>query len=130
MDLYHWSRRSAAGFTCPSKRNGGEMVSPAPSADDYRVPIRASIGRAYRSVFGHLRLAASFAWRPLLIILLIEVVGPLVMFGQNRILLLGLAPIIGFLVFGTIFVVRWQRFVLLGDSDNSSLFPPGWRPFL
>jgi len=96
----------------------------------YKIPILASIGRAYRSVFGHLRLAASFAWRPLVIILLIELVGPALLLGRNRLLLLALVPTIGFLFFGSIFIVRWYRFVLISDSDNSGLFPLGWRPFL
>jgi hypothetical protein len=37
---------------------------------------------------------------------------------------------VGFAVFGTIFVVRWHRFVLLGETTTGGgLFPPGWLPF-
>jgi hypothetical protein len=32
-------------------------------------------------------------------------------------------------VFGTIFIVRWHRFVLIGETASGDLFPPGWGPF-
>src|SRR5205814_4584139 len=35
----------------------------------------------------------------------------------------------GFAVFGTVFIVRWHRFVLLGETATQSLFPPGWGTF-
>jgi hypothetical protein len=36
----------------------------------------------------------------------------------------------GLLIFGTIFLVRWHRFVLLGESVSAGLIPPGWNIFL
>ena len=35
----------------------------------------------------------------------------------------------GFAVFGTVFIVRWHRFILLGETTPESLFPPGWATF-
>ncbi|MBV9964689.1 MAG: hypothetical protein JO008_03235, partial [Alphaproteobacteria bacterium] len=35
----------------------------------------------------------------------------------------------GFAVFGTIFIVRWHRFVLLGETMSETLFPRGWGTF-
>jgi hypothetical protein len=36
----------------------------------------------------------------------------------------------GMLVFGSVFVVRWHRFILLGESISGGLLPPGWASFL
>ena len=35
----------------------------------------------------------------------------------------------GFAVFGTVFIVRWHRFILLGERASEGLFPPGWSLF-
>ena len=53
--------------------------------------------------------------------------------GGGGLLGRGLAALVragGFLVFGTIFFVRWHRFMLLGESMPVGLFPPGWGAFL
>jgi len=36
---------------------------------------------------------------------------------------------VAFAVFGTIFIVRWHRFVLIGETASDGLFPPGWGLF-
>src|SRR4029077_3988946 len=94
----------------------------------YRIAIGATIGRAYASVFGNWRLAVGFAWLPVVFVLGMEafamIVGGSGVVGRT---LSSLAGIIGFLLFGTTFAVRWCRFILLGERQSGELFTPGWR---
>jgi hypothetical protein len=48
-------------------------------------------------------------------------------FGQ---ILAGLIRAVGMLIFGAVFIVRWHRFVLLGETVGGELLPPGWREFV
>src|SRR6266571_3484308 len=97
----------------------------------YRIAIGDAASRAYGSVLNNFRLAAAFAWLPLAIVLGMEVIGLIVGGGGfvGRILA-SLAGVIGFLLFGTTFAVRWSRFILLGEKQSGELFPPGWRPMM
>ena len=97
----------------------------------YRIAVGATVSRAYRSVFGDLRLAAALAWLPLALVLGAEAIALLVggsgFVGRVFSSLIGM---IGFLLFGTTFAVRWSRFILLGERQSDALFPPGWRPMM
>ncbi len=97
----------------------------------YRLAIGDATNRAYRSVFDNFQLAAAFAWLPLAIVLGAEVIALMVGGGGlvGRILA-SLTGMIGFLLFGTTFVVRWCRFILLGERETRELFSPGWRPLM
>jgi hypothetical protein len=86
---------------------------------------------AYRAVFANAQLAVEMALLPFAIVLAIEFVALILpgdgLFGR---LLAALVNVVGMLIFGTIFVVRWHRFVLLGESVAGGLIPPGWSTFL
>lgn len=102
-------------------------ASPAPG---YRLDIGAAVAEAYRAVIDNARLSADLAWLPFAVVLVAEIAAGAVggggIFGR---VLAGLAHAIGYLVFGTIFIVRWHRFMLLGERSASALFTPEWRSF-
>ncbi len=86
---------------------------------------------AYRAVFDNAQLVIEMALLPFAIVLATELVALILpgdgIFGR---LLAALVGAMGMLLFGTIFVVRWHRFVLLGESVADGLIPPGWSTFL
>src|SRR5205823_2881466 len=79
------------------------MASPS----EQKIDIAASVRAAYTIVMDNARLAVDLAWLPFAL---------LVRAG-------------GFAVFGTVFIVRWHRFILLGQTINETLIPPGWASF-
>jgi hypothetical protein len=95
------------------------------------IAIGAVSGRAYRSVFENWRSAAGFAWLPLALILGAELAALIVGGrGFSGRILSTMIGIIGFLLFGTTFAVRWSRLILLGERQGSELYPPGWYPLM
>ena len=102
------------------------MASPS----EQKIDIAASVRAAYTFVMDNGRLAVDLAWLPFAILVGAEFVAWLVggggWFGMILALLVRAG---GFAVFGTAFMVRWHRFVLLGETTSESLFPPGWTPF-
>ena len=95
------------------------------------IAIGAVTGRAYRSVVDNVPLAAAFAWLPLALVLGAEAIA-LIVGGRGFVgrILASLTGMIGFLLFGTTFAVRWSRFVLLGERKSGGLFPPAWRSLM
>jgi hypothetical protein len=63
------------------------------------------------------------------IVLGIELVALLMPGGFIGGVLAALIHGIAFLVFGSVFMVRWHRFVLLGESVSDTFIPPGWTDF-
>jgi hypothetical protein len=104
-------------------------MSYSPLPGGYQIDVVDQSGRAYRAVFNNLQLVGEMALLPLLIVLAAELVA-LFLPGGGFVgrLLEAMVELVAFLVFGTIFVVRWHRFILLGESVSSGLFPPGWTP--
>ena len=106
------------------------MSVAAPSYDS-KIDIGASVRGAYTVVMENARLVVELAWLPFAILVGAEVLA--LVLGGGGLLGRGLAALVragGFLVFGTIFFVRWHRFMLLGESMPVGLFPPGWGAFL
>lgn len=106
------------------------MTDAAPSYDR-KIDIGASVRAAYSVVIENLGLAVELAWLPFAIVVVAEILALLLggggLFGE------ALATLVragGFLVFGTIFLVRWHRFLLLGEDMSAGLFPLGWGGFL
>jgi hypothetical protein len=95
-----------------------------------KIDIGASVRAAYSTVLENLRLAVDLAWLPFALLVVAEIVA-LVLGGGGRfgMMLAVLVRGLGFAVFGMIFIVRWHRFVLLGETIGGDLFPPGWGPF-
>jgi hypothetical protein len=91
------------------------------------IAIGTVSGRAYRSVFENWRLVAAFTWLPLALILGAQLIALIVGgrgFGGR--ILSSMTGIIGFLLFGTTFAVRWSSFILLGERHGNELYPRGW----
>jgi hypothetical protein len=101
--------------------------SSAPSG--YRIDIADQVSRAYGIVLGRARLVVEIALLPFAIVLAVELIALLLPHGFFGTVLAAIVHIAGFLVFGTVFVVRWHRYVLLGESVSGDLIPPGWGPF-
>jgi len=106
------------------------MSTSPPSAGAARIDIADEIGRAYRAVIDNVRLVVEMAVIPLLIVLAAELVALFLRGGGIAGQALGaLVEMVGFLVFGAVYVVRWHRYVLLGDRVSGGFIPPGWAPF-
>jgi hypothetical protein len=94
------------------------------------IDILLAVRTAYSTVFENIRLALDLAWLPFALLVGTEIVALLLggagMFGM---MLAALVRGLGFIVFGTIFIVRWHRFVLIGETASDGLFPPGWGLF-
>ena len=95
-----------------------------------KIDIIAEVQTAFTTVWQNVRLALDLAWLPFAMLVVAEIVALLLggagMFGM---MLAALVRGLGFVVFGTIFIVRWHRFVLLGETATGDLFPLGWGPF-
>ncbi|HJU18042.1 MAG TPA: hypothetical protein VJ770_16435 [Stellaceae bacterium] len=94
----------------------------------YRLDIAAATVDAYRAVADNTRLAADLARLPFAVVLVAEIAAGVLGSGPFGWTLAGLAHVVG-LVIGTVFVVRWHRFLLLGERTASALFTPPWRVF-
>ena len=102
----------------------------AASPSEQKIDIAASVRAAYTLVMDNAPLALDLAWLPFAILVGAEIIAWLVggggWFGMILALLVRAG---GFAVFGTAFIVRWHRFVLLGETTSQTLFPPGWATF-
>jgi hypothetical protein len=109
------------------RRKRGQVTYPSPPGVNYKIPIGAAIGLAYRTVFGNFGLLVAFGWLPFVIMVAIKLV---VLAAPPLIMAEGIVDSLLWIVFGAIFMVRWHRFILLGETESNALFPPGWGPFL
>jgi len=105
------------------------MSIAASPSDGQKIDIGASVRAAYSVVIENARLAVDLAWLPFAIVVAAELVALVIGGGFIGPALSGLVYGLGFLVFGTIFIVRWHRFILLGEKGGAGLFPPGWSRF-
>jgi hypothetical protein len=103
--------------------------SPPPGRPRFDV-MEQTVG-AYRAVLDNAQLVVEMALLPFAIVLAAEFVA-LILPGGGIVgrILAALVNAAAMLVFGTIFIVRWHRFVLLGESISGGLIPPGWAVFL
>jgi hypothetical protein len=107
------------------------MSYPSTAPRSYQIDVIDQVSRAYRIVFENLQLLGEIALLPFLFMLATELVALLIPAGGlYRGILAGLVHAIAFLVFGAIFIVRWHRFVLLGESVSGGLIPLGWLAFV
>src|SRR5580704_14799776 len=96
----------------------------------YRIDVVDQCGRAYRAVLANVQLVGEMALLPFLIMVGASLVTLIIPGGGLAArLLASIVQLIGFLVFGSVFLVRWHRFVLLGETIASGFLPPGWVPF-
>jgi hypothetical protein len=95
-----------------------------------KIDIAASVRAAYTIVMENARLAVDLAWLPFAILVVAEIVAWVIGGGGWIGMILALlVQAGGFAVFGTVFIVRWHRFILLGETTSESVFPPGWATF-
>jgi hypothetical protein len=109
-----------------------EDIMSYPSASPRTSPIDVidQVGRAYRLVYDRMQLVVEMALLPYLIVLGAELVAVLMPNGVAGSILAALIHGIAFIVFASVFYVRWHRFVLLGESVSDAFIPPGWTEFL
>lgn len=100
------------------------------SPSGQQIDIAASVRAAYQFVIGNARLAFDLALVPYAIVVAAEFIAWLIGGGGwFGVVLAVLIQAGGFAVFGTVFIVRWHRFVLLGEATAQTLLPPGWGTF-
>jgi hypothetical protein len=99
-------------------------------AGTHRIDVGEHIARAYRTLFDNVPLAVELALIPYLIILAAELVAVLIPGGMASRAVAGLVDALALLLIGSIFTVRWHRFVLLEERVAGSLIPPGWATFV
>jgi hypothetical protein len=96
-----------------------------------KIDVGVAVSRAYSDVWQNAGLAVELAWLPFAILVGAEIVAALLgIAGWFGMALAVLIRAVAITVFSTIFVVRWYRYVLLGETASAKLFPPGWTPFL
>jgi len=106
------------------------MSYPSASPRASQIDVIDQVGRAYRLVFDRMQLVAEMALLPYLIVLGTQLVALLMPGGVIGSILAALIHGIAFIVFASVFYVRWHRFVLLGESASDVFIPPGWMEFL
>lgn len=102
-----------------------------PSPGSYQIDVIDQVGRAYRVTLDHARLAVEMALLPYAIVLAAALIALAAAHGGlfGWVLAAGLNAL-ALLVFGAVFLVRWHRFVLLGETVGGGPMPPGWTAFL
>ena len=96
-----------------------------------KIDVGVAVGGAYSIVWSNAGLAVELAWLPFAILAGAEIVAALLgATGWFGMVLGALIQAIAFAVFGTVFLVRWYRFMLLGETASAELFPPGWTAFI
>jgi hypothetical protein len=107
------------------------MSYPSAPSRVYQIDVVDQVSRAYRAVIDNAQLVGEMALLPYLIVLGIQLAGLLISGGGTFArAMAGLIDAIGVLLFGTVFIVRWHRFILRGEAVGGGLIPPGWTPFL
>ncbi|HWB51437.1 MAG TPA: hypothetical protein VG651_20155 [Stellaceae bacterium] len=106
------------------------MSYPSVVPHAYQIDVVDQVGRAYRAVFDRLRLVAEMALLPYAIVLAAELVALLMPGGVTGGILAVVVRAAGFLLFGSVFLVRWHRLVLLDERAGNGFVPPGWTDFV
>jgi len=137
----------AGEATAPPVATNREERMSYPSAPRrvYQIDVVDQVGRAYRAVFDRAQLVGEMALLPFLIVLAITV-GVRLFFGAVTIAAVMMGPVgivalasliisaifnpIAVMLVFSVFIVRWHRFVLLGESVGAGPIPPGWTDFV
>jgi hypothetical protein len=107
------------------------MSYPSVSPGSYQIDVVDQVGRAYRAVLDNAQLVGEIALLPYIVVLAIALIAALI---AGHVFFAGLIAMvihaIALLVFVPVFIVRWHRFLLLGESISGGLIPPGWAAFV
>jgi hypothetical protein len=102
-------------------------MSVAASPSGQKIDVATSVRAAYTVVIDNARLAVALAWLPFMILAGAQIVAWLLgndrWFVQIPALLIDTAG-------WAVFIVRWHRFILLGETTAEALFPPGWGAYV
>jgi hypothetical protein len=110
---------------------GGTMSYPSAPPRVYQIDVVDQVARAYRAVIDHTQLVGEMALLPYLFMLGIELIAFFFTgAGIAGLIIAALIRALGLLFFGTVFIVRWHRFILLGETIGGELLPAGWRDFV
>lgn len=103
-------------------------VRGSPSAS--KIDIGTEVYAAYAVVANNARRAIDLARLPFAILIGLEIIAWLLGgTGPFGIILASLVRDGGFTLFDTVFIVRWHRFILLGETATGHLFPLGWGSY-
>ena len=91
-----------------------------------KIDVAASVRFAYAVVIDHWRLAISRAWLPFAIVLL---TGLVELLGDQRWFVQIPAFVADAGAFA-VFIVRWHRFILLGEMAAEGFISAGWAPYV
>lgn len=106
------------------------MTASAMPSAGYKIDILRSVEDAYSSAFRNWAVLADLAWLPFVIVIVSQLIAFGISGGGFAGMLVGqLIYTFGFLVFATVFIVRWHRFVLLDEAHSDELFTPAWRNY-
>jgi hypothetical protein len=93
-----------------------------------KIDVIDAVEDGFRRVFGNALPVIELAWAPYLAVLATQLVPMSFGSGPGMVILGGLIRSFGFLVFGTVFITRWQRYALLGEtSPQHHMFSPAWQ---
>jgi hypothetical protein len=98
----------------------------------YQLDVVGEVNAAYRAVFDRLQLVGEMALLPFLITLAIEIAAHFLL-SQGSVMgaaIMGILLGIAQLAFALVFIVRWYRFLMLGETVGGGLIPPGWTASL
>src|SRR5579859_771346 len=106
------------------------MTITAATGSGSKIDMVITIENAYGAVFRNWLTLVELAWLPLVIVFITQLAAVAVaQSGLGAWIAGDLVRAFGFLIFGTIFLARWHRFVLLGEAHSHVLFTAAWREF-
>jgi hypothetical protein len=106
------------------------MTVTAVSSTAYKIDVLRAVEDAYSHAFRNWSVLIDLVWLPYLVV----VVSQLIAYGISNGGLAGgmvaqLVYVFGFIVFAPVFLVRWHRSILLGETHSDELFTPAWRNY-
>ena len=106
------------------------MTAQAIASSAYKIDILRAVEDGFSHAFRNWSALTNLAWLPYVIVIVTQLIGFGISGGGLVGALLGsLLYTFGFLAFGTVFLVRWHRFVLLGEDHSDELFTTPWRHY-
>jgi len=92
-----------------------------------KINIAASVRFAFTAVLDNAHLALVLAWLPFVIVAAAQILGSLL--GDDRWSVRIPTALIDTAAWA-VFIVRWHRFILRGETTAERFFPPGWGAYV
>jgi hypothetical protein len=103
------------------------IAAASASPSQPKIGIAASVRFAFTAVMDNAYLALALAWLPFVIVAAAQILGSLL--GGDRWTVRISTALIDTTAWA-VFIVRWHRFILLGETTAGRFFPPGWRTYV